>query len=85
MEYVYSGLTAVGLDTMLKRLLFGTFVAGAAVYYFQPSFAFYKKEGDDAPRIRPWKLWSGADAEMPTFLPFWAIPIIAGFVFAMFI
>lgn len=86
MDYVYGFLGAIGLDTMFKRFLFGAVVAAAVVYWTKPWFSFYtgSKEGD-SPQLRPWVFTAGEGAQMPTYLPFLAIPILAGLVFALFV
>lgn len=71
-------LSYFGLDTMLKRFLFGGIVSAFVEYLIQPDFAF------DNGHIRPWKLLE-PDAPDATYLPFFALPIVLGLIFSWFI
>lgn len=76
---VWNFLAALGMNTFLKRFVFGVLSVAILEYFFKPFWAF-TEEGT----LRPWAVLFPDEAGA-TYLPFMALPLVAGFVFTMFV
>lgn len=74
-EYVFYGL---GLDSPIKRLLFGAALTESLVYLAKPGWAFV-----DAGIPREWSVFSSD--ENATSTPWWGPGILVGIALAIFI
>jgi hypothetical protein len=68
----------LGLNTIPKRFLAGTFGTGALLYGLKPDAMFYS---DGTPRS--WKLTDSAEGS--TAIPWWLLSVAVGTVLATFI
>lgn len=79
MDTIYGLLGMLGMNTILKRFLFGVVVTMGLEYFFKPWYSF-----DDKGELRPWILLY-PDSPGATYFPFMAIPLVVGFVFGFFV
>lgn len=79
MDSLYTALSYVGLNTMLRRFIFAFVSVAALEYWFKPWYAFDEEGG-----FRPWVV-TNPDSDNVTWLPFLAFPIVAGILFGFFV
>jgi hypothetical protein len=79
MEYLYAALSALGMNTILRRFIFGVIIGLGVEWFFKPFWSW-----DEEGAMRPWAILDGGEAGS-TYLPVLAFPLLLGFLFGFFI
>lgn len=79
MDYLYSGLSFLGMNRILTRFIFGTIIGLGIEWFFKP-FWSWDEEGE----MRPFGYFNGGEPGS-TWFPVLAFPLLIGTLFGFFV
>jgi hypothetical protein len=85
MDYIVNTLVFLGLTTPITRAIFGATLGFLAQHLISPSISYYTDSETNESLPKTFTLLADKQDKNTTYIPWYAIPVITGLAFGLFL